>query len=170
MVTPAILPVPVTAVTFLAASHIRFQISRASQILHEALKGSGFVLFVDDSEAMILPLLSNAQSASIEVKAQPGVGADDITVSVNSERAPAPRALAQALSSIAQQPDEANTITRTLFECGLVVHVAKIATYLDQVVDAFYVTNAKGQKIHSQPQLAEIRQRLTAALERPPVG
>jgi len=58
-------------------------------------------------------------------------------------------------------------ITRTLFECGLVVHVAKIATYLDQVVDAFYVTNAKGQKIHSQPQLAEIRQRLTAALEPP---
>ncbi len=44
----------------------------------------------------------------------------------------------------------------------------KIATYLDQVVDAFYVTNAKGQKIHSQEQLADIRQRLTAALEPPP--
>ena len=57
------------------------------------------------------------------------------------------------------------SITRTLFECGLVVHVAKIATYLDQVVDAFYVTNAKGQKIHSPQQLSEIRQRLTAALE-----
>ncbi len=60
------------------------------------------------------------------------------------------------------------SITRTLFECGLVVHVAKIATYLDQVVDAFYVTNAHGQKIHGQQQLAEIRQRLTAALEPPP--
>ena len=56
------------------------------------------------------------------------------------------------------------SITRTLFECGLVVHVAKIATHLDQVVDAFYVTNAKGQKIHSPQQLSEIRQRLTAAL------
>ncbi len=59
------------------------------------------------------------------------------------------------------------SITRTLFECGLVVHVAKIATYLDQVVDAFYVTNAKGQKIHSQQQLSDIRQRLTAALDPP---
>jgi [protein-PII] uridylyltransferase len=59
------------------------------------------------------------------------------------------------------------TITRTLFECGLVVHVAKIATYLDQVVDAFYVTDTKGKKIHSQAHLAEIRQRLTAALEPP---
>ncbi|MHB8969276.1 MAG: [protein-PII] uridylyltransferase [Pirellulaceae bacterium] len=59
------------------------------------------------------------------------------------------------------------SIARTLFECGLVVHVAKIATHLDQVVDAFYVTNAKGQKIHSQEQLAEIRQRLTLALEPP---
>jgi len=57
------------------------------------------------------------------------------------------------------------SITRTLFECGLVVHMAKIATYLDQVVDAFYVTNAKGQKIHDQAQRAEIRQRLTEALE-----
>ncbi|MHB8954157.1 MAG: [protein-PII] uridylyltransferase [Pirellulaceae bacterium] len=63
------------------------------------------------------------------------------------------------------------SIARILFECGLVVHVAKIATYLDQVVDAFYVTNTKGQKIHSQEQLAEIRQRLTAALEPPkPAG
>jgi [protein-PII] uridylyltransferase len=56
-------------------------------------------------------------------------------------------------------------ITRTLFECGLVVHVAKIATYLDQVVDAFYVTTAKGQKLHSQQALADIRQRLMAALD-----
>ena len=52
------------------------------------------------------------------------------------------------------------TIARTLFECGLSVHVAKIATYLDQVVDAFYVTNAKGQKIHSQEQVNQLRQRL----------
>ena len=59
------------------------------------------------------------------------------------------------------------TIARTLFECDLSVHVAKIATFLDQVVDAFYVTNAKGQKIHSQEQVSHIRQRLTAALEPP---
>lgn len=58
-------------------------------------------------------------------------------------------------------------ITRTLFECGLIVHVAKIATYLDQVVDAFYVTNARGQKIGSQEERSEIHLRLTRALEPP---
>ena len=60
------------------------------------------------------------------------------------------------------------SIARTLFECGLVVHVAKIGTYLDQVVDAFYVTDTKNHKIYSGQLRAEIRQRLTDALEPPP--
>jgi [protein-PII] uridylyltransferase len=60
------------------------------------------------------------------------------------------------------------SIARTLFECGLVVHVAKIATFLDQVVDAFYVTDERGLKIYSQRRRAEIRQRLTDAIEPAP--
>jgi [protein-PII] uridylyltransferase len=49
------------------------------------------------------------------------------------------------------------TITRALFELGLSVSVAKIATYLDQVVDVFYVTDGAGQKITEERRLAEIR-------------
>lgn len=49
------------------------------------------------------------------------------------------------------------TITRSLFELGLSVSVAKIATYLDQVLDVFYVTDGAGQKITDEPRLAEIR-------------
>lgn len=56
-------------------------------------------------------------------------------------------------------------IARTLFELNLSVHVAKIGTYLDQVVDVFYVTDHQGRKIYDDPWLAEIRQRLTTAID-----
>jgi [protein-PII] uridylyltransferase len=59
------------------------------------------------------------------------------------------------------------SIARTLFELGLAVHVAKIGTFLDQVVDAFYVTDARGHKIHSQDMRNQIRQRLEDALAPP---
>jgi [protein-PII] uridylyltransferase len=55
-------------------------------------------------------------------------------------------------------------ITRTLFELGLSVHVAKIATHLDQVVDVFYVRDALGRKIVHEGRLDEIRGRLLEAL------
>jgi [protein-PII] uridylyltransferase len=57
------------------------------------------------------------------------------------------------------------TIARTLFELDLDVHFAKIGTYLDQVVDVFYVTGRNGRKIHQDERQAEIRERLTRALE-----
>ena len=57
------------------------------------------------------------------------------------------------------------TIARTLFELGLSVSVAKIGTYLDQVVDVFYVTDQSGAKIHDEARLSEIRARLLAAVE-----
>ncbi|RMH04356.1 MAG: [protein-PII] uridylyltransferase [Nitrospirae bacterium] len=38
-------------------------------------------------------------------------------------------------------------IARTLFELHLAVHAARISTRLDQVVDVFYVTDARGAKI-----------------------
>jgi [protein-PII] uridylyltransferase len=56
------------------------------------------------------------------------------------------------------------TITRTLFELGLSVSVAKIGTYLDQVVDVFYVTDQEGQKIDQEDRLHEIRSRLLEAV------
>lgn len=56
------------------------------------------------------------------------------------------------------------TITRTLFEQGLNVHVAKIGTFLDQVVDAFYVTDMQGKKVYSQDQRNQIRRCLEESL------
>jgi [protein-PII] uridylyltransferase len=56
------------------------------------------------------------------------------------------------------------TITRAVFELGLSVHVAKIATFVDQVLDVFYVTDQAGQKITDEHRLEEIRARLLAAI------
>jgi [protein-PII] uridylyltransferase len=56
-------------------------------------------------------------------------------------------------------------ITRTIFELGLSVSVAKIATSLDQVLDVFYVTNQAGQKVVESAQLNSIQERLVQAIE-----
>jgi [protein-PII] uridylyltransferase len=58
------------------------------------------------------------------------------------------------------------TITRTLFELGLSVSLAKIGTYLDQVVDVFYVTDQAGKKIEEEDRLERIRQTLLGAIQR----
>ena len=57
------------------------------------------------------------------------------------------------------------TITRTLFELDLSVWRAKIGTYLDQVVDVFYVTDRAGQKIGDDRHLDMVRQRLLEVLK-----
>ena len=57
------------------------------------------------------------------------------------------------------------TISRTLFELGLSISVAKIGTYLDQVVDVFYVSDERGHKISDEGRLEEIRARLLAVVE-----
>ncbi|MGO9107734.1 MAG: [protein-PII] uridylyltransferase [Thermoguttaceae bacterium] len=51
-------------------------------------------------------------------------------------------------------------VTRTFFELGCPVWRAKISTYLDQVVDVFYVTDRENRKIVEQSRLDTIRQRL----------
>jgi [protein-PII] uridylyltransferase len=56
-------------------------------------------------------------------------------------------------------------ITRTLFELGLSVGRAKIGTYLDQVVDVFYVTDNECRKILDPARLEEIRRRLLEVIE-----
>ena len=57
-------------------------------------------------------------------------------------------------------------ITRTLFELGLSVGRAKIGTFLDQVVDVFYVTDQQDRKINDEQRLEEIRRRLLEVVER----
>jgi [protein-PII] uridylyltransferase len=56
-------------------------------------------------------------------------------------------------------------ITRALFELGLSVWRAKIGTYLDQVVDVFYVTDAEGRKVREQGRIEEIRRRLMEVID-----
>ena len=55
-------------------------------------------------------------------------------------------------------------ITRTLFELGLDVRIAKISTKADQIADVFYVRDLEGQKIEDETQLKEIRDTLLPTL------
>lgn len=56
-------------------------------------------------------------------------------------------------------------ITRTLFELGYSVWRAKIGTYLDQVVDVFYVTDQQGHKVEDPAKLQSTRERLLEVLQ-----
>jgi len=53
-------------------------------------------------------------------------------------------------------------VAKALFDAGVSVRAAKIGTYLDQVVDAFHVTDSTGRKITEPARLEALR----AALER----
>ncbi len=56
-------------------------------------------------------------------------------------------------------------IARTLFELDLSVDLAKISTHFDQVVDVFYVTDARGRKISDGQRLRTIRDVLTQQIQ-----
>ncbi len=58
-----------------------------------------------------------------------------------------------------------SVIARTLFELGLSIHAARIATKLDQVVDVFYVTDAQGNKIEEGVVCEKIRETLGLAVD-----
>ena len=55
-------------------------------------------------------------------------------------------------------------ITRTFADLELDVHVAKVATFTDRVVDAFYVRDALGGKVTDPTQVAEIETAVRARL------
>jgi len=56
-------------------------------------------------------------------------------------------------------------VSRTIFELGLSVGRAKIGTFLDQVVDVFYVTDQEGRKIDDPERLQPVRQRLLDVID-----
>lgn len=58
------------------------------------------------------------------------------------------------------QPGLLYAITKALFDMGLSVSRAKIGTYLDQVVDVFYITDAKGRKVESETKIQQVRSKL----------
>jgi [protein-PII] uridylyltransferase len=55
-------------------------------------------------------------------------------------------------------------IANTLFHLDVSIHLAKITTNVDQVLDVFYVTDRDGRKILDEERLAEIRSRIYARL------
>jgi [protein-PII] uridylyltransferase len=61
------------------------------------------------------------------------------------------------------------TIARCLFELGAKIHVAKITTRVDQVLDVFYVTDKIGRRITDEPRLEAIRDALVLALSPSPM-
>jgi [protein-PII] uridylyltransferase len=56
------------------------------------------------------------------------------------------------------------TITNTLFHLGLSIHIAKITTNVDQVLDVFYVTDERGRKITDPDEIERIRRELYTRL------
>lgn len=52
------------------------------------------------------------------------------------------------------------TITHTLYQLGLSIHVAKISTNVDQVADVFYVTDERGGKVVNPERLEAARDAL----------
>lgn len=56
-------------------------------------------------------------------------------------------------------------ITRGLNQLDLSVVLAKIATHFDQVLDVFFITDSRGQKIHDGERLKAIRQTLMSNLQ-----
>ena len=61
-------------------------------------------------------------------------------------------------------------ITRALFELDLSVARAKIGTFLDQVVDVFYVSGRDGEKIKDAERLQIIHRRLLEVVESVSIG
>jgi [protein-PII] uridylyltransferase len=57
------------------------------------------------------------------------------------------------------------TITNCLYHLWLEIHLAKITTMVDQVLDVFYVTDNEGRKIEDPDRLETIRAELVRALE-----
>jgi [protein-PII] uridylyltransferase len=57
-------------------------------------------------------------------------------------------------------------ITKALYDLKCEIYLAKIGTYIDQVVDVFYVTDRENNKIDSKERLDNIRETLLAKIER----
>lgn len=64
-------------------------------------------------------------------------------------------------------PGLLSQVARVLYEAGLSVQAARIGTYLDQIVDAFHVTDVAGRKVTDPRLLAGLRERLER-VARPP--
>jgi len=58
------------------------------------------------------------------------------------------------------------SLARKLHDISMIIRHAMIGTYLDQVVDVFYITDRQGQKIEGTQQLEHLRNQLLEVIER----
>jgi [protein-PII] uridylyltransferase len=56
-------------------------------------------------------------------------------------------------------------ITRTLFEIGINIHLAKVSTEAMRAIDVFYVTDLLGEKIVDERAIETICSQLQTALD-----
>jgi len=56
------------------------------------------------------------------------------------------------------------TITRVMFELNLDIHLAKVSTNVDKVIDVFYVWDTFGQKLSDEEQISDIKHAIVMAL------
>jgi len=56
-------------------------------------------------------------------------------------------------------------IAKAIYDARLILHIAKISTHLDQIVDVFYVSDLDGKKVVIPTRLYTIRQLLLKAIE-----
>jgi [protein-PII] uridylyltransferase len=55
-------------------------------------------------------------------------------------------------------------ISQTFFELGCTIDRAKITTYADRVIDAFYIRDAKGEKITARDRLRQLQEAIANAV------
>ena len=60
------------------------------------------------------------------------------------------------------------TITHTLFELGMRIHLARISTNADQALDVFYVSDRDGEKITDLARMRLLKETLDARLAESP--
>ena len=58
------------------------------------------------------------------------------------------------------------SLARKLHNLSMVIRHAMIGTYLDQVVDVFYITDREGNKVTDKAQIEQLRAELTKVIER----
>jgi [protein-PII] uridylyltransferase len=61
------------------------------------------------------------------------------------------------------------TITHTLFELGMKIHLARISTNADQALDVFYISDREGNKVTDLERMRTIKAALIERLEGKPV-
>jgi [protein-PII] uridylyltransferase len=60
------------------------------------------------------------------------------------------------------------TITHTLFELNLVIHLARISTNADQALDVFYISDSVGRKLTDLERMRTLKTVLLQRLEQEP--